>query len=328
MKQSIKILDEFLKRSEKFIISTHESPDADGLGCEIAFLDFLKQMGKTAIILNSDPTPEICRFIDVDNEITVLENESQIPADINEYAQFILDTNDYFNIGTPYKMLSTRVKEYFIIDHHQDSDQNKIDTHFIKVNAASASEIIYAIIMHYKKELCFKTAQALYTGIVFDTGSFRYPKTTAETYQIAAHLVKLGADPFKIYEHLYESNSLASFQLRAKILSSMEIMENGRMISMKLSPQMVAETQASFSEGEATINSPFAVKGVVVSLLVKQDITGPVKISMRSKGNIDVGALAIKNGGGGHKNAAGYKSQLPFDEAYEKAVADMRNFFK
>ncbi len=328
MNQSIIKLDEFLKRNEKFIISTHESPDADGLGCEIAFLDFLKQMGKTAIILNSDPTPDICQFLDIDDELTVYKDESQLPADINEYAQFVLDTNDYNNIGSAYKILSPRIKEYFIIDHHQDSDQNKIDINFIKVGAASASEIIYAIIKHYKKELNFKTAQALYTGIVFDTGSFRYPKTTSETFKIASHLVSLGVDPFTVYEHLYESNSLSSFQLRGKILSSMEILEDGRMISMKLTPQMVAETDGSFSEGEATINSPFTVKGVAASLLVKQDVEGPVKISMRTKGNLDVAALAIKNGGGGHKNAAGYKTNAPFEEAYKKAVADMKEFFK
>ena len=328
MNQSIKKLDEFLKRNDKFIISTHESPDADGLGCEIAFFDFLKQMGKTVMILNSDPVPEICQFLDIDNELTVFSDESQLPADINEYAQFVLDTNDYNNIGSAYNILSTRVKEYFIIDHHQDSDQNKINTNFIKVDAASASEIIYAIIMYYGKELNFKTAQALFTGIVFDTGSFRYPKTTAETFKIASHLVSLGVDPFQVYEHLYESNSLSSFQLRGKILSSMEILEGGRMISMKLTPQMVADTNGSFSEGEATINQPFTVKGVAASLLVKQDVEGPVKISMRTKGNLDVAALAIKNGGGGHKNAAGFKSKLPFDEAYAKAVADMKEFFK
>lgn len=328
MNQSIRMLDEFLKRNDKFIISTHESPDADGLGCEIAFFDFLKQMGKTVMVLNSDPVPEICRFLDIDNELTVLENESQLPADINEYAQFVLDTNDYHNIGSAFGILSTRVKEYFIIDHHQDSDQNKIDINFIKVEAASASEIIYAIMMHYKKELNFKTAQALFTGIVFDTGSFRYPKTTSETFKIASHLVSLGVDPFKVYENLYESNSLSSFQLRGKILASMEILENGKMISMKLTPQMVIDTKGSFSEGESTINAPFTVKGVVASLLVKQDVEGPVKISMRTKGNLDVAAIAIQNGGGGHKNAAGYKTKLPFEEAFEKAVKDMKKFFK
>jgi phosphoesterase RecJ-like protein len=203
-----------------------------------------------------------------------------------------------------------------------------INDNCIKVEAASASEIIYSIIRHYNKNLNFKTAQALYTGIVFDTGSFRFPKTTSETFRIAADLVSYGVDPFTIYEKLYESNSLSSFQLRGKILSSMEILEDGKMIAMKLTPEMVTETHGSFSEGESMINMPFTVKGVVASLLIKQDTDGPVKISMRTKGNLDVGSLAIKNGGGGHKNAAGYKTRLSIDEAYTKAVEDMKQFFR
>ncbi|HOP63642.1 MAG TPA: bifunctional oligoribonuclease/PAP phosphatase NrnA [Spirochaetota bacterium] len=327
MNKSIKNLDEFINKYEKFIISTHESPDADGLGCEIAFFDLLKQLGKTAIILNSDPTPDICQFMDIDSEIKILEDISQLPEDIGEYAQFVLDTNDYDNTGTIYEHLRHRVKDCFIIDHHQ-GDIEKAQANFVKVEAASASEIVYSIILHYGKELNFKTAQALYAGIVFDTGSFRFPKTTSETFRIASHLVSYGVDPFRVYEHLYESNSISSFQLRGRIFSTMEVLFDGRMIAMKLTQQMVEETGGSFSEGESTINQPFQVKGVVASLLIKQDQNGPVKVSMRTKGNLNVAEIAISNGGGGHKNAAGYKSKLSFDETYEKAVRDMEKFFK
>ncbi len=327
MNKSIKNLDEFINRYDKFIISTHESPDADGLACEIAFYDLMKQLGKHAVIFNSDPTPEICRFMDIDNEINILEDITQIPGKIEDYAQFVLDTNDYDNTGTVYRLLSSRVKDCFIIDHHQ-GDQEKADANYVKVDAASASEIIYSIIGHYGKELNFKTAQALYAGIVFDTGSFRFPKTTSETFRIASHLVSFGVDPFKVYEQLYESNSISSFQLRGRILSTMKVLFNGRLIAMKLTPEMVQETGGSFSEGEATINQPFQVKGVVASLLIKQDTEGPVKVSMRTKGALNVAEIAIENGGGGHKNAAGYKSKLGFEETYNKAIEDMTKFFK
>lgn len=327
MNKSIRNLDEFINRYDQFIISTHESPDADGLACEIAFFDLLKQLGKKAIILNSDPTPEICRFIDVDNEINILKDASGLPPDVEEYAQFVLDTNDYDNTGIIYELLSTRVKDYFIIDHHQ-GDQEKADANYVKVDAASASEIIYSIFLYYDKEFSFKTAQALYAGIVFDTGSFRFPKTTSETFRIASHLVSFGVDPFRIYEHLYESNSIFSFQLRGRILSTMKVLFDGRMITMRLTPEMVKETGGSFSEGESTINQPFQVKGVVASLLIKQDTEGPVKVSMRTKGNLNVAEIAINNGGGGHKNAAGYKSKLDFEDTYIKAVQDMEKFFK
>lgn len=320
-------LDNFLTKYDKFIISTHESPDADGLGSEIALLDLLKQMNKEAYILNSDPAPDICRFMDIDNELTVLTDKLQLPPDIEDFVQIVLDTNDYENIGSAYKILKSRVKDFFIIDHHE-GELHKADVNFIKVEASSTAEIIYSIIQYYRKELNFKTAQALYTAIVFDTGSFRFPKTTSETFSIASDLLEYGVSPFKVYEQLYESNSLSSFQLRTKILSTMEILHNGKMVTMKLTPDMVEETNGSFAEGEAMINLPFTVKGVVASILIKQDKDSPVKISMRSKGNINVAAIAIRNGGGGHKNAAGYKPGLSFDEAYEKVVKEMEVFFK
>lgn len=320
-------LDNFLTKHDKFIISTHESPDADGLGSAIAFLDLLKQLNKEAYILNSDPVPEICRFMDIDNEITTLRDESQLPPDIEDFVQIVLDTNDYENIGSAYKILKNRVKDFFIIDHHE-GDLHKADVNFIKVEASSTAEIIYSIIQYYRKEINFKTAQAIYAAIVFDTGSFRFPKTTSETFSIASDLLEYGVSPFKVYEELYESNSLSSFQLRTRILSTMEIMHNGKMVVMKLTPEMVEETSGSFAEGEAIINLPFTVKGVVVSILIKQDKEGPVKVSMRTKGDINVAAIAIRNGGGGHKNAAGYKPGLNFDEAYKKAVNDMDVFFK
>jgi len=326
MNSAIRKLDEFLNKYDSFIISTHESPDADGLGAEIAFLDLLKQLGKRAFIFNSDPIPEICRFMDMDNEIIILKDQSQFPEDIENYAQFVLDTNDYDNIGSAYHILSPIMKETFIIDHHE-GDLSKVDQNLIKVDASSASEIVYDIFQYYRKDFNFKTAQAIYAGIVFDTGSFKYPKTTSLTFSIASHLLEFGVNPFQIYEHLFESNSLSSFQLKNKIMASMEVLFDGQMIGMKLTPEMVRETNGSFSEGESAINLPFTVKGVKASLLVKQDIDGPVKVSMRTKGDLNVAEIAIKNGGGGHKNAAGFKPKLPLNEAYKMALLEMEKFF-
>ena len=327
MKSGFDKLESYLSRYDRFVISTHESPDADGLGAEIAFHEFLQWLGKTSIIINSDPIPDNVKFIDVDGEINIANGDFTLPEDITEYAQFVLDTNDYDNIGSAYKVLSTKVQACFIIDHHEGS-RDKIDSNLIKVEASSACEIIYSIMTHYGMSLSFKSAQALYAGMLFDTGSFRYPKTSAETYRIAAHCLESGANPFRIYEEIYESNSLASFALRSQILSTMDIWYGGKLIAMKLTPQMLHETGATFSEGEIIINLPLTVKGVIVSVLVKQDIGGPVKVSMRTKGDYDVARIAMDNGGGGHKNAAGFKSRLPMDETYTRILTQMAEFFK
>lgn len=322
MHSGFKNLDGFLTKYDKFIVSTHESPDGDGLGAEIAFHELLHRIGKQAYILNSDPLPDKYKFMDIDNDIHVFNPEASVPFDMSEYAIFVLDTNDFNNIGSAYSFIKNKVLDVFVIDHHEGGD-NKIESNFIKVEASSASEIIYQIFHYFELTPSFKAAQALYGGILFDTGSFRYPKTTPETFRIISHLVELGAHPFSIYEHIYENNSLSSFELRAQILSSMETHCNGKFISLKLTPEMVKQTGASFAEGELSINQPLTVQGVIASLLVKQDLEGPVKVSMRTKGDYDVSSIAIKNGGGGHKNAAGFKSRLSFEETYRQAVDEI-----
>ena len=316
-------LDRFLKRNENIIISTHESPDGDGLGAEIALREVFERLGKRAVIINSDQTPDKYLFIDIDSEIRVCTDEALLPTPLSDYAVVVLDTNDFSNIGHAYSHLRDRVKEVFVIDHHEGGP-DRTDEGFIKAEASSVSEIIYNIFRYYGLTPSFKAAQSLYTGLVFDTGSFRYPKTSPETFRIAGHLVELGAHPFTVYEHIYENNSLSSFELRALILSTMEIHCGGRLIAMKLTPEMILKSGASFSEGELSINLPLTIQGVAASLLVKQDVGGPVKVSMRTKGELNVAELAISKGGGGHKNAAGYKSKLSFEETFQNAVGEIK----
>lgn len=320
-------LERFLSRYDRFIISTHESPDGDGLGAEIGFREILTTMGRESIILNSDPVPDKFLFVDPDREINVYGDSTTLPFPLEEYAVFVLDTNDFDNVGTIFGRLSGRVRDVFIIDHHEGG-QDKLESNFIKVEASSTCEIIYSLFAYFGMTPSAKSAQAIYAGMLFDTGSFRYPKTTPETFRIAGHLVELGANPFKSYEYIYENNSLASFALRAMILSTMEVHHGGRLIAMKLTPDMIAKSGASFSEGELSINVPLTVHGVVASILVKQDTSGPVKVSMRTKGDYDVAEIAIANGGGGHKNAAGYKSGLPLEETFRRAIEAMDGFFR
>lgn len=327
MKEGVKNLTDFLKIYDKLIISTHESPDPDGLGAEIGFKEILNNLNKEAIIINSDPTPEKYSFMDIDNEINVIDENFTLPKDLNKYAIFVLDTNELSNIGTAYTVLWKHIKDTFIIDHHEGGE-DKFHENYIKADASSACEIVCSIFKEFNFKPSFKAAQALYTGILFDTGSFRYPKTTPDTFHCIAGLVKCGANPFNIYEHVYENNSLSSFELRAMMLGSMEVLFDGRMVLLKLTPEMLKKSGAIFAEGEPNITIPLTVLGVQASVLVKQDINGPIKVSMRTKGDLDVAQIAIANGGGGHKNAAGFKSKKSFDETCKRAVKDMEHFFR
>lgn len=319
-------LKKYLNSYDHFIISTHESPDPDGLGAEIAFKELLLKLEKQAIIINSDPTPLKFSFIDPENEINIFHENMEL-VNVHNYAVFVLDTNDFDNIGKAYHYIKDSVRDVFIIDHHEGG-KDKIKSNFIKVEASSTSEIIGNTLQHFGVIPSFKAAQALYAGIVFDTGCFKYPKTSPVTFVLAAQLVALGVRPYDIYQRIFENNSLEVFKLRALMLSSMEVHFGGKLILMKLTPDMIIESKAPFSEGEVNINLPLTVDGVVASVLVKQDIGGPVKVSMRTKGDLDVAEIAIANGGGGHKNAAGYKSPYDFETTRLKVLDEMSRFFK
>ncbi len=319
-------LKTYLNTYDNFIISTHESPDPDGLGAEIAFKELLLKIGKQAIIINSDPTPSKFSFIDPDNEIMIF-NENMKIDNLNNFAVFVLDTNDFDNIGKAYHYIKDSIRDVFIIDHHEGG-MDKIKSNLIKVEASSTSEIVGNILQHFELIPSFKAAQALYAGIIFDTGCFKYPKTSPVTFVLAAQLVTLGVKPYEIYQQIYENNSLEVFRLRALMLATMEVHFGGKLILMKLTPDMIKETNAPFSEGEVNINLPLSIQGVVVSVLIKQDIGGPVKVSMRTKGNLDVAEIAIANGGGGHKNAAGFKSLYDFETTRLKVLDEMSRFFK
>lgn len=242
----------------------------------------------------------------------------------SEYSLFVLDTNDFPNTGNSYKLLNDKIKNIFIIDHHE-GDSMLIKNNYIKVEASSASEIIHELFRFFEKDFSKKAAIALFTGIVFDTGSFRYKKTSEKTFVAAADLVKAGANPTEIYENLFENNDLSKFLLQSEMMKTLETHFDGQMLLMHLTPEMLLKTGANFSDGETNINLPLKIKGVRISVLIKQDINGPMKVSMRTKGKLDVSEIAISHGGGGHKNAAGFKSGLNRDKTYELVMKDMKS---
>ena len=321
MRSGLENVVDFFSKKRKIIISTHESPDADGIGAEIALKDMLDSMGYAVVIVNGDPVPEKLEFLDPESEI-VLASRFSLPEDISEYSLVVLDTNSFSNTGETYKILCDHVSEVFIIDHHEGGD-DYVDSHFVMVEASSASEIVYSILKHYGHRLNHKAAQALYAGILFDTGGFKYKKTSSATHSAAAELVAAGVKPLDIHEKLFDNNDLSSLLLKSRILSTLTVYCSGKLTVMELSPEMIRETNADFSQGETNINVPLSVASVQASVLIKQDVGGPLKVSMRTKGEIDVSDIAIRNGGGGHKNAAGFKSPFPWNKTKDYIISEM-----
>ncbi len=303
---------DFLERNRKIAITAHETPDADALGAEFAMLRALLQLGKEAFICNADPAPENLTFVEPLHRPLVLRAEQELPADAAEHALLILDVSDVHNLGSVGRLLLPRVREHFIIDHHDsDNGTDLAAPNHIEQGASSTCEILYLLFQEMGLQLDAHMAQALYMGIVFDTGSFIYPKTTALTFRIAHELVSMGVNPNQVYSNLYESHSLASLVLMSRVLSSLKLHCAGRVAIQHMPRRLLEKFQARYEEADQFINIPLRSREVRVSMFFKQNAEGLWRCSLRSKGAIDVAAIARSYGGGGHRTAAGFKCTRP-----------------
>jgi phosphoesterase RecJ-like protein len=317
---------DFLTRTRRFIITSHETPDADAIGSECAISRALRAMGKEAIILNADPIPRKLAFLDPDNLIQVIEREDQLPADIGEYSLLMLDTNDAQNIGQIASLVLPRVREHFIIDHHEQ-EEDLLAGNFIQKSASSTAEILYQLLREMNVTIDLVMAQALFTGIVYDTGSFIYPKTTALTFEIARDLVAKGVRPNIVYSKLYESNSISALILQTRVLATLELFFANHVSLLTMTRDMVVNSGANYEEADQLINIPLRSEDIRVSVFFKQNPAGLLRCSLRSKANINVAEIAQSFGGGGHRTAAGFKCRDTLEKTKQIVLEKLRKHF-
>jgi phosphoesterase RecJ-like protein len=278
------------------------------------------------MILNADPTPRKFGFLDADRMIGVLEREDQLPPDIGDFSLLMLDTNDINNIGQVATLVLPRVRDHFIIDHHEQ-EEDTLAGNLILKSASSTAEILYQLMRAMNITIDFPIAQALFTAIVYDTGSFIYPKTTSLTFEIARNLVATGVDPNFVYAKIYESNSISALVLQSRVLSTLELAYENHVAILTMRREMIIDSGANYEEADQLINIPLKSEEVRVSVFFKENLEGLLRCSMRSKGNINVSEIAQLFGGGGHKTAAGFKCRETL-EATKRIVLDkLRNSF-
>jgi bifunctional oligoribonuclease and PAP phosphatase NrnA len=317
---------DFLTRTQRFIITAHETPDGDAIGSECAMLRALRSLGKEALIFNGDPTPRKFSFLDADRIVGVLEREEQLPANLESFCLLMLDVNDVHNIGQVATLVLPRVCSHFIIDHHE-REEDLLTGNLVQKSASSTCEILYQLFREMKVSVDFQIAQALFTGIVYDTGSFVYPKTTALTFEIARDLVQQGVEPNFVYSRLYESNSISALLLQSRVLSTLELAYEDHVSILTLRRQMILDSGAIYEEADQLINIPLKSEDIRVSVFFKENPEGLLRCSMRSKGNINVAEIAQLFGGGGHKTAAGFKCRESLEHTKELVLEKLRIYF-
>jgi phosphoesterase RecJ-like protein len=329
-------LNNILQGSERIVLTTHLIPDGDAIGSVLSLYYFLRHYGKQAVIINHSPTPDNLSFLDKENIIKVFLNDADENSRIISEADLIciLDTNEYSRTKSMEPAIRASKAKKACIDHHEGIKESDFDLIVSNTSSPATCEILYDFISSVNHDaINSRLAECLYTGIITDTGSFRYPRTTADTFIKAADLVKRGADPVSIYDEIYGNNSINKVKLLARFVQNLDFYFANRMGVGMVSGKDFEEFNADVTDIEGFSGIIMTLKGVVMGVLIFE-LPHSVKVSFRSKGDIKVNELAKEFGGGGHKNAAG--ATLPKEDlhtikstlisAAEKYLPKVKNF--
>lgn len=306
-----------ISQGKKFLITAHVRLDGDALGSELALYLMLKDLGKEVVICNQDATPEHYRFLPAAERIVhELEN-------IEKYdVAFILDCSELDRVGKISGDI-VRVKTLINIDHHV-SNGGFCQLRLLDPKASSTGELLYRLMrkMHAKmtKDICTN----LYAAILTDTGGFRYSSTHQETLRAAGDLVEGGASPQWISENIYESDPPVKLQLLSRVLETLTLDMKTKIASLVVTQQHLQDTGAMMEHTDGFIDVPRTVKGIDIAMLYTQTEGNHFKLSLRSKGKVNVEKIARKFGGGGHINAAACRVEGNIDEIKRRVLEAVR----
>ncbi len=298
---------EELRLGEKFLLTTHENPDGDALGSLVGMHMVLDLMGKDNMMFMSAeefPLPYEYR------RLPLADVTHELPPDAEERTIVFLDCGNIDRM--PVSFLGRDDAHIVNIDHHHDN--TRFGTANLVVGTASCTaEIVYDLIADLGVELTLALAAALYVGLVTDTGKFQYENTTSESHRMAADLIEAGVDVHQEFRQLYENVPFAKLQLLTRVLSRVERFDEGRLTLSHITRIDYDETGADENYSEGIVDHIRAVEGTVVAAFVREQLKegreGVNKVSLRAAtDDVDVSVIARKEGGGGHRQAAGFSS--------------------
>lgn len=312
-------LIKLFKKSRSFIIASHMNPEGDAIASSLAMAYFLKKEKKQVWIYNSDKIPEQFSFLPYFKDI-----KNCLP---NEHfdAAIIVDTARLELVGAEFKnFLKNNVGICIKIDHHTTNEKFG-NIEIIMPEACSTGEVIYDILTIMKYKIDIDLANCIYTAIFTDTGGFHFPNSTINAFTIASKMVQVGVRPWVIYEYLYDHQKVESIKLLARVLNTLDVRFNGKIASIYVTGEMLKSTGTSKKDTEGLINYPRSINGVKIAVMFREDNSG-VKVSLRSKGDIDVAKIAEKYGGGGHKGAAAFIYKEDIKVTIKKILKDLEKY--
>ena len=295
-----------LTEAENVLILMHKSPDGDAIGCAYALAYALRKCGKQAMPVCSDPIP--AKYGYITNALTVQEFAPRYIVTVD-----LADTQLFGDKLLPYK---DRVD--LCLDHH-GSNTGYARYGFVDAGAGACTQIVKQVIDSMGVVIDQTIANAIFTGIVTDTGCFKYSNAAADSYRMAAEMMEYGAESFMINRLMFDTKSRQRLAIEKMALDSMKFYRDGQIAVIFLTKEMFARSGAEDSDTEGIAGLPRQIEGVKIGITVKEKEDGNYKISMRSAGDADVSAVCANFGGGGHKAAAGCTVSGTLEEV-ERAV--------
>lgn len=321
-------LVQLINNSQRILVSTHRQCDGDGLGAELAVFHALKKSGKMVQAVNVDPTPRKYRFLEPDSHIQYFENNPNM--DISADLALIFDTNDERLIEPFYSKLKTKVPTIAFIDHHPVLKNGPRPTaaSYINTKAASTGEIAFDLIRHLGLPLDRDIATCIYTSIAFDTQLFRYVRDTARSHEIAAELLKHNVPVTDIHRYLFGNQTVQKMAFLAKALAQIEYHCEGRLAVIKLRDQDLFHYNLEPDDSRDVIDMVMNIESLEAAILFREDSPNDYKMSLRSKGSIEVLSVAEEWQGGGHIFAAGAQVRGEYEPIKNKVVERMSEKLK
>jgi bifunctional oligoribonuclease and PAP phosphatase NrnA len=305
-------IKEILANGKEFMVTSHIDPDGDAIGSAFALSLALGKFGKENVVYLKDEVPYRYEFLP--RPATIVH---EIPAQRFD-AIFVVDCGDFFRIGDGYEKL--KEKGLIInIDHHQTNEAFGF-LNILDERASSTAEIIHTILKSLDARIDFDVAVNIYTAILTDTGSFRYASTNAKAFLICEEMTHYGVVPSYVAEKVYESHPKERFLLLCLALATLETHYDNGLAIMYITDEMFRRTGGSREHTEGFVELLKEMRGIEVAMVARQIGENRYKISMRSKGNVDVASVASRFGGGGHKNAAGCTIEGSVDQVKKMLI--------
>jgi bifunctional oligoribonuclease and PAP phosphatase NrnA len=313
-----------IDRHQRFLITTHVNPDGDGLGAELGLLAYLEALGKDVHILNPDALSARYRFLGEEAAY-----ETYDPAAHEELVAacevvIVLDISRWERLDTLGERLRRRHALTICIDHHPFEQNAMADLYGVDLSAAATGQLVYEMIRERGHALDRRMALGFYISILTDTGSFRFTNSDPRAHRAAAELLEFGLDPSDIYERIYGNSSLARLRLLGKALSESRVEENGRLLFLVIPRQWLQDTGAVPADTEGFVDVARSAEFCESVALLMEREDGRVKLSLRSRGRMNVNRVAAQFGGGGHVLASGGTHPGPLERAVDEVGRALR----